>query len=76
MHYNNILNICSAHDCTVRGVSCDGLNQKIITGDANGLLCFWRFKAKTLLDKLQMDTYISQMLLHRDRLVDYTTPLQ
>ncbi|XP_012945406.1 WD repeat-containing protein 36 isoform X2 [Aplysia californica] len=56
----------TAHDCTVRGVACDGLNQKLITGGADGLLCFWRFKAKTMLDKLQLEAYISQMQLHRD----------
>jgi len=56
----------TAHDCTVCGLVCDGLNQKVISGGSDGSLCFWRFKAKTKIEKIQMESYIRQMVLHRD----------
>ncbi|CAL1530137.1 unnamed protein product [Lymnaea stagnalis] len=55
-----------AHYCTVRGIACDALNQKIVTAGSDGNLRFWRFKFKELLGELKLDVFISQILLHRD----------
>uniref|UniRef100_A0A0B6Z6J4 Uncharacterized protein n=1 Tax=Arion vulgaris TaxID=1028688 RepID=A0A0B6Z6J4_9EUPU len=55
-----------AHNCTVRGIACDALNQKIITAGADGDLHFWRFKDRHLLGDLKMNAFISQIVLHRD----------
>ncbi|KAI8786613.1 WD repeat-containing protein 36 isoform X1 [Biomphalaria glabrata] len=56
----------TAHDCTVRGVSVDALNQKVITAGADGTLSFWKFKTKELLGTLKLNAFLSQIVLHRD----------
>ncbi|XP_041359034.1 WD repeat-containing protein 36-like isoform X2 [Gigantopelta aegis] len=55
-----------AHDCPVRGVAIDGLNQLAITAGADGSVKFWKFKQKVLLNSLQLKMYISQIVLHRE----------
>lgn len=55
-----------AHKCTVRGISIDGLNQKVVSAGASGVIKFWRFKNKQLLGQLKLDAFISQTVLHRD----------
>ena len=57
----------TAHDCTVRGVSIDGLNQKVVSAGADGTVKFWRFKSKQLLGGVKMDAFVAQIVLHRDR---------
>ncbi|KAK3793159.1 hypothetical protein RRG08_024990 [Elysia crispata] len=55
-----------AHDCTVRGLSIDGLNQKVVSAGADGILKFWRFKSKQLLGEVKMTAFVAQTVLHRD----------
>ncbi|CAH1267292.1 WDR36 [Branchiostoma lanceolatum] len=55
-----------AHNASVRGVAVDGLNQVTVTGAADCLLKFWKFKSKQLLHTLELDSPVSQMVLHRE----------
>ncbi|GFS13535.1 WD repeat-containing protein 36 [Elysia marginata] len=64
--HRGTLGEAKAHDCTVRGISIDGLNQKVVSAGANGVLKFWRFKNKQLLGQLKMEAFVSQTMLHRD----------
>ena len=33
-----------AHNLAVRGISCDNLNQTVVSGSSDGLVKFWHFK--------------------------------
>lgn len=59
----------AAHDGSVRGVAVDGLNQRAITGGADCLIKFWKFKSKELIGCLRMSTQVSSTVLHRERSV-------
>ena len=51
---------------SIRGITTDGLNQLIITGDNKGLLKFWRFSNNNLLKgQIVFDSSIRHMILHR-----------
>ncbi|KAH9489302.1 WD repeat-containing protein 36 [Bulinus truncatus] len=56
----------TAHDCTVRGIAADALNQKVVTAGADGSICFWKFKNKELMGTLKLNALLSQIVLHRD----------
>ncbi|GFO27669.1 WD repeat-containing protein 36 [Plakobranchus ocellatus] len=55
-----------AHSCTVRGITIDGLNQKVVSAGVDGNLKFWRFKSRQLLGEVKMEAFIAQTVLHRD----------
>ncbi|XP_069127390.1 WD repeat-containing protein 36-like [Argopecten irradians] len=56
----------TAHDCCVRGVAIDGLNQMLITAGGTGDIKFWKFKDRKLLNCLQLKSQISQICLHKE----------
>lgn len=56
----------TAHNCVIRGVVVDAVNQVTVTGGADGTLRFWKFKAKQMLHELKLDCFISKMILHRE----------
>ncbi|KAK3090298.1 hypothetical protein FSP39_010724 [Pinctada imbricata] len=56
----------AAHECAVRGVATDGLNQITVTAGADGRVKFWRFKRKELLETVKLSDQISHILLHRE----------
>ena len=58
--------IPSAHSGSVRGVAVDGLNQITVTAGADGLLKFWRFKNRALLETVSLNSQASRLLLHRE----------
>jgi hypothetical protein len=47
-----IINFLSLLQNSLRGVATDALNQKVVSGDAKGILKFWKFKTKELVGKL------------------------
>jgi len=59
--------IIVGHTCSVRGVAIDGLNQVVITAGLGGDVKFWKFKQKNLMETLHLKSYISEILLHRER---------
>ena len=65
---NNLNN--GAHpNIEIRGITTDSLNQIVITGDAQGLLKFWKFSSGALFSKMQVTPTgagIRKMALHRD----------
>ncbi|KAB7504795.1 WD repeat-containing protein 36 [Armadillidium nasatum] len=56
----------TAHEDTVSGVVCDGLNQRVISGDLSGTLKCWEFRKLKQLNKLNFDCGISALHLNRD----------
>ena len=59
--------IIVGHNCSVRGVAIDGLNQVVVTAGLDGEVKFWKFKQKNLMETLHLKSYISEILLHRER---------
>ncbi|CAC5374475.1 UTP21 [Mytilus coruscus] len=55
-----------AHNCSVRGIAIDGLNQITITAGLDGEVKFWKFKQKNLIDTCHLKCCISDILLHRE----------
>jgi len=55
-----------AHKNPLRGVVTDSLNQQVVTGDSKGIVKFWRFKSRELLQKLVMGEDLSSMKLNRE----------
>ncbi|GBM39837.1 WD repeat-containing protein 36 [Araneus ventricosus] len=62
-----ILDLCSAHDGSVRGVAIDGFNQMVTSGDSDKLLKFWRFKDHGKIATIELEQSVSKMILHRER---------
>jgi len=52
-------------------VNIDGLTQMTVTGGADHMVKFWKFKTCELLNQLKMDAAVARAVMHRDRL----TPL-
>lgn len=63
------LQICcfTAHAGSVRGVATDSLNQVTITGGADNLVKFWKFKTKELLETVEVKAQVSRIVMHRER---------
>ncbi|XP_035776148.1 WD repeat-containing protein 36-like [Anopheles albimanus] len=61
-----------AHQEHVRGLASDNLNQMIVSGAADGLLKFWRFKeayatvVKTPIDTMKLGEPITLLRVHRE----------
>ncbi|XP_055956682.1 WD repeat-containing protein 36 [Patella vulgata] len=56
----------TAHDCCIRGVVVDGLNQITITAGQDGTVKFWKFHKPELIESIQLASDISHVLLHRE----------
>ncbi|GBO03609.1 WD repeat-containing protein 36, partial [Araneus ventricosus] len=61
-----ILDLCSAHDGSVRGVAIDGFSQMIISGGSDKLLKFWKFKDHGEIATMELEQSVSKMILQRE----------
>ncbi|CAH1774831.1 unnamed protein product, partial [Owenia fusiformis] len=55
-----------AHEGSIRGVAIDALNQQTITAASDCTIKFWKFKQKTLLGTLTLDSPVALIHLHRE----------
>ncbi|KAK7486461.1 hypothetical protein BaRGS_00022262 [Batillaria attramentaria] len=55
-----------AHECAVRGVAFDALNQLLVTAGADGVLKFWKFKCKSMIREVKLSAQISSIVMHRE----------
>ncbi|XP_015915378.1 WD repeat-containing protein 36 [Parasteatoda tepidariorum] len=56
----------TAHEKSVRGIALDGFNQLVVSGGADKVLKFWKFKDHSLLSILETNYGVAKIISHKE----------